>query len=189
MSHFHWNSYNTCTWLSGITFFEGPSFLAYWLFAFPQLNSVRWCCRGRAKRENKIHIKIFSDFQRHSDHLHGVDFGTAPEAWCHAIRGSQAHTIQTSTLVLIKRDYKLKRQCHDNRWFLAAILCGKNNGCHRGRPRKTTISRGKPLLLNSFWAVKLFAQLTELSWSDVRDSCVGSRHLLLAQKKRKKTTE
>ena len=59
-------SHSSC--LSSIKFFEGPSFLpfglaashfskdppslAYWLFASPQLNSVRWCCRGRAKHEN-----------------------------------------------------------------------------------------------------------------------------------------
>ena len=28
---------------------------SYWLFASPQLNSVRRCCRGRAERENSIH--------------------------------------------------------------------------------------------------------------------------------------
>ena len=52
-------AFNTC--VSCITFFLGlaashsskdPPSLAYWLFASPQLNSVRWCCRGRAKREN-----------------------------------------------------------------------------------------------------------------------------------------
>ena len=31
---------------------KDPPSLAYWLFASPQLISVRWCCRGRAKREN-----------------------------------------------------------------------------------------------------------------------------------------
>ena len=31
---------------------KDPPSLAYWLFASPQLNSVRWCCRGHAKREN-----------------------------------------------------------------------------------------------------------------------------------------
>ena len=31
---------------------KDPSSSAYWLFASPQLDSVRWCCRGRAKREN-----------------------------------------------------------------------------------------------------------------------------------------
>ena len=42
----------------------------------------------------------------------------------------------------------LKRQCHDNRWFLATILCGENNGGHKARPRendkcsrKTTFAR------------------------------------------------
>ena len=52
-------AFNTC--VSCTTFFLGlaashssmdPPSLAYWLFASPQLNSVRWCCRGRAKREN-----------------------------------------------------------------------------------------------------------------------------------------
>ena len=32
---------------------KDPPSLAYWLFASPQLISVRWCCRGRAKRENE----------------------------------------------------------------------------------------------------------------------------------------
>ena len=50
------------TCVSCITFFLGlaashsskdPPSLAYWLFASPQLNSVRLCCRGRAKRENE----------------------------------------------------------------------------------------------------------------------------------------
>ena len=52
-------AFKTC--VSCITFFLGlaashsskdPPSLAYWLFASPQLISVRWCCRGRAKREN-----------------------------------------------------------------------------------------------------------------------------------------
>ena len=32
---------------------KGPPSLAY-LFAYPPLDSVRWCCRGRAKRENEV---------------------------------------------------------------------------------------------------------------------------------------
>ena len=59
---------------------------------------------------------------------------------------------------------------------------GKNNGGHKGGPRKTTFSRQKRFLLNSSRAVKLFARLTELSWSDVRDTCASSRHFLLVQK-------
>ena len=52
-------AFNTC--VSCITFFLGlaashsskdPPSLAYWLFASPQLISVRRCCRGRAEREN-----------------------------------------------------------------------------------------------------------------------------------------
>ena len=39
------------SWLSSITFFEGPSFLGLF-FASPQSNSVCCCCRGRVKREN-----------------------------------------------------------------------------------------------------------------------------------------
>ena len=35
-----------------------PPSLAYWLFASPQLISVRWCCRGRAKRENGTLLKL-----------------------------------------------------------------------------------------------------------------------------------
>ena len=53
----------------------------------------------------------------------------------------------------------------------------------------TRQGRGKRYLLDSAWVVKLFARLTKLSWSDVRDICVISRHCLLAQKKRKKITE
>ena len=54
-------AFNTC--VSCITFFFGlaashsskdPLSLAYWPFASPQLNSVRWCCRGRAKREKTL---------------------------------------------------------------------------------------------------------------------------------------
>ena len=54
----------------------------------------------------------------------------------------------------------LKRQCHQNRWFLAAILCGKNNGGRKVRPRKKTIARGKRHFFDSAEAVKLFARLT-----------------------------
>ena len=39
-------------WLSGITFFEGPSFLGLLTICIFPLNSVSWCCRGRAKHEN-----------------------------------------------------------------------------------------------------------------------------------------
>ena len=35
--------------------------------------------------------------------------------------------------------------------------------------------------------MKLFAWLTELSWSDAHDTCVSSRHLFLAQKSAKIT--
>ena len=35
--------------------------------------------------------------------------------------------------------------------------------------------------------MKLFTRLTELTWCDVRDTCVSSRHIFLAQKKRKKS--
>ena len=84
--------------------------------------------------------------------------------------------------------YILKRQCHDNRWFLAVILCGvgKNNGGHKARPRRTTVARGKRHFLDWAWQVKLFARLTELSWCDVRDTCVSSRLFFLAQKSAKK---
>ena len=33
---------------------KDPPSLAYWLFASSQLNSVHWCCRGRAERENLL---------------------------------------------------------------------------------------------------------------------------------------
>ena len=59
-------AFNTC--VSCITLFLGlaashsskdpPSFLAYWLFASPQLNSVRWCCRGHAKHEKEQLLKM-----------------------------------------------------------------------------------------------------------------------------------
>ena len=53
----------------------------------------------------------------------------------------------------------------------------------------TRQGRGKRYLLDLAWAVKLFARLTELSWSDVRDICASCRHCLLAQKKAQKITE
>ena len=64
-------AFNTC--VSCITLFLGlaashsskdPPSLAYWLFASPQLNSVRWCCRGRAKRENPRFSTQFSHIAR-----------------------------------------------------------------------------------------------------------------------------
>ena len=76
----------------------------------------------------------------------------------------------------------LNRQCHDNRWFWQQFCVGENNGGHKARLRKTTIARGKRHLRDSAFAVKLFARLTELLWSDVRDTCVSSRHFLPAQK-------
>ena len=72
--------------------------------------------------------------------------------------------------------------------FGSHFVWGKNNGGHKSRPRKTTINRGKRHFLDSVWAVKLFAQLTELSWSDVRDTCVSSRHFS-SRKKAQKITE
>ena len=53
----------------------------------------------------------------------------------------------------------------------------------------TRQDRGKRHLLDSAWAAKLFAQTTELSWSDVRDTSASSRHFLLVQKKAQKITE
>ena len=79
----------------------------------------------------------------------------------------------------------LKQQCHDNQWFLAAILCGKNGG-HKARPRKSTIARRKRHFLDSAWVVKLFTRLTEMSRSDFRDTCVSSRHFSSRKIKRKK---
>ena len=71
--------------------------------------------------------------------------------------------------------------------FWQPFCVGKNNGGHKARPRKTTIARTKRRLLNSAWAAKLFARLTELACSDVRDTCASSHHFLLTQKKRKKS--
>ena len=51
----------------------------------------------------------------------------------------------------------------------------------------TRQGRGKRRFLDSAWAVKVFARLTELSWSDVRDTCVSSRHFFLARKAQKIT--
>ena len=79
----------------------------------------------------------------------------------------------------------LKRRCHDNPCFWQQFCVGENNGGHKARPWKTTICQGK----QQAWAVKLFARLTELSWSDVRDTCASSRHYFLAQKSTKKITE
>ena len=50
-------------WLSGITFFEGPSFLGLLTICLTQLNSVRWYCRGRTKRKNG-HFYKMNHFQR-----------------------------------------------------------------------------------------------------------------------------
>ena len=76
----------------------------------------------------------------------------------------------------------LKRQCHDNRWFLAAILCaGKVMAASKGSPRKTTFSGGKRHLRDSTWA----ADRAVMVWCP--------RHLreqspfLLTQKKRRKS--
>ena len=52
----------------------------------------------------------------------------------------------------------------------------------------TRKDRGKPHFLDSAWPVKLFARLTELSWCDVRDTCVNSRHFS-SRKKAQKITE
>ena len=43
--------------------------------------------------------------------------------------------------------------------------------------------RGKRHLLESAWTAKLFARLTELSWSDV---CASSRHFRSCKKKKRK---
>ena len=93
-------------WLSGITFFEGLSFpglaashcskhppsLSYWLIASPQLNSVRWCWSGGAKRENRFCLSqiskndkfdgarcLFSKFLRLQDDHHCA----CAQKWCH----------------------------------------------------------------------------------------------------------
>ena len=49
-------------WLSGITFFEGPSFLGLLTICISPLNRVRWCCRGRGKCENNLFQSICSFF-------------------------------------------------------------------------------------------------------------------------------
>ena len=61
------------SWLSSITFFEGPSFLGLF-FASPQSNSVCCCCRGRVKRENEP----FSTAQR-SERVENFLFCTTRE--------------------------------------------------------------------------------------------------------------
>ena len=48
------------TGLAASHYSKDPPSLAYWLFASPQLNSVRWCCRGRAKREKKTFARTVS---------------------------------------------------------------------------------------------------------------------------------
>ena len=73
--------------------------------------------------------------------------------------------------------------------FWQPFCVGKNNGGRKARPRKTTIPRGRRQLLDSAWPEKLFARLTELSWSDVRDTYPSSRRFLLVQKSAKKITE
>ena len=73
--------------------------------------------------------------------------------------------------------------------FWQPFCVGKNNGGHKARTRKMTIAREKRHLLDSAWAGKLFARLTELSESDINDTCASSRHFLLAQKKAQKITE
>ena len=50
-----------------------------------------------------------------------------------------------------------------------------------------TVARGKRHFLDSAWPVKLFTRLTELSWCDIRNTCVSSRHFPWAKKKRKKS--
>ena len=77
----------------------------------------------------------------------------------------------------------LQQQCHDHWWFFFShFVWGKIMAVTRQ-------GRGKRHLLDSSWAAKLFGHLTELSWSDVRDTCASSHHFFLAQKKRKKFTE
>ena len=43
--------------------------------------------------------------------------------------------------------------------------------------------RGKWHLLDSSWAAKLFARQTELSWTDVRETSVNSRHFFSRKRK------
>ena len=84
----------------------------------------------------------------------------------------------------------LKRQCHANRWFLVAILCReKIRAATRESRGKPTFSWGKRFLLDSSQAVKLFAWLTELSWSDVSDTCSSIRAIFHSRKKAQHITE
>ena len=64
---------------------------------------------------------------------------------------------------------------------------GKNNGGTREGRGKRHFLEENDFLLDSSWVVKLFARLTELSWSDVPDTCASSRHFLLARKSAKKS--
>ena len=59
------------------------------------------------------------------------------------------------------------------------IMAATRQGCGKRQ------LQGKWHLNESAWAVKLFARLTELWSSDVRDTCAISRHFLLVQKAQK----
>ena len=106
-------------------------------------------------------------------------FSTFSTQWCKRVKNDQKTLTKWSTRplsgnVMIIGD------------FWQPFCVGKNGG-RKARPRKTTIARAKRRLLDSAWAAKLLARLTELAWSDVRDTCASGRHFLLAQKKRKKS--
>ena len=66
--------------------------------------------------------------------------------------------------------------------FFSQFCVGENNGGSQVRLRKQN-------LLDSAWAAKLFTRLTELSRSDVRETCASSHHFSLAQKNPQKITE
>ena len=76
-------------------------------------------------------------------------------------------------------------QCHDIKSviFGSHFVWGKIMAATRQGRGKRHFPRGNRHFLDSAWAVKVFARLTELSLSDVRDTCASSRHFLLAQKK------
>ena len=92
-----------------------------------------YCVQGDCWRNTSTHSSSRSWLSRSDRREH--------DSWSETKMQTPPPFLFRSWLKTVWKFGRLKRQCHDSRWFLAAILFGENNGGHKARPRKTIFAR------------------------------------------------